>query len=127
MHALGAQKLVVLIESDELDDVFLASLAASAPNFGIEIVYLPIIDYGAPLPASSQEWAEGRAARDAAFANGETLAFSCQYGAGRSGMMAAGCLIEGGLSPSAAIALVRSHFSEAIESEDQEAWLMSLG
>ncbi len=127
MRALGVTDLHVLIEDDELDEMFLPSLAETANSLGLGIVRFPIVDYGAPSDEASVKWSEGAASREAAFAEGGTLAFACQYGAGRSGMMAACCLIEGGLAPRDAIALVRGHFGEAIESEAQESWLLSRG
>ena len=126
MRALGAETLVVLIEADELDDAFLSGLREIAGEVGLAISHFPIVDYAAPTRADTQAWAEAAEQRAQVFAQGGALALACQYGAGRSGTMAARCLIEAGLSPEAAIAQVRAHFSEAIESDVQEDWLMSM-
>ena len=54
---------------------------------------------------------------------GGTVAFACQYGAGRSGLMAAYVLLQCGMRLEDAVATVRDHFAEAIESEIQMTWL----
>lgn len=126
LHAEGAETLVVLVERDELDSIGFELLEATAAEVGLTIIYHPIVDYSVPSDAMAQEWAKGRAQREAALRAGATLAFSCQYGAGRSGLMASWTLMEAGLSASEAIATVREEFSEAVESVDQETWLAAL-
>lgn len=121
----GARILVVLVEREELDDLGFDVLEATAASLDLKIIYHPIVDYSAPSDALAQVWRAQRASREAVLRGGGTLAFSCQYGAGRSGLMASWCLIEAGLSAPDAIALVRDHFPEAVESEAQEAWLMA--
>ena len=74
---------------------------------------------------SGDEWKEG-ALYNWALAAGETVALSCQYGAGRSGVIAAWLLIGCGLAAADAIALVRAHFPEAIENRLQERWLLDV-
>ncbi|MEX3015214.1 hypothetical protein [Gymnodinialimonas hymeniacidonis] len=124
---LGATSLTLLVESDELDEAFIPALLAMANEVGIGVERLPIVDYSVPTEAQIQAWANGKTHRLAAFERGTTYAFACQYGAGRSGLMAARSLIEGGMTPDDAIALVRHHFSEAIESDAQEDWLKADG
>lgn len=123
IHAEGAEGLVVLVERDELDPVAFDLLESTAADVGMTITYHPIVDYSVPSEATTQAWLSTRATRQATLHAGGTLAFSCQYGAGRSGLMASWSLMEGGLHATEAMALVRSHFAEAVESEDQEIWL----
>lgn len=123
IHAQGAHNLVVLVERDELDPVGFELLESTAADIGMTITYLPIVDYSVPSEATVKAWMATRPARLATLHAGGTLAFSCQYGAGRSGLMASWSLMEGGLNATDAIAFVRSHFSEAVESTDQETWL----
>lgn len=126
LYATGARSLVVLVERDELDPVAFHLLERTAADVGLEIMYHPIVDYSVPSDALVRIWRDTRPARDTVLRTGGTMAFSCQYGAGRSGLMASWMLIEAGLSAEEAISLVRSHFSEAVESADQEQWLMAL-
>ncbi|GAB5445953.1 protein-tyrosine phosphatase family protein [Gymnodinialimonas sp.] len=126
IRAQGGDSLVVLVERDELDPIGFDLLERTAAEVGLALQYFPIVDYSVPSDAGVQAWTAQRAARAAKLRAGGTLAFSCQYGAGRSGLMAAWCLMEAGISAAQAIALVRSHFAEAVESEAQEEWLSAL-
>lgn len=126
LRAHGGDSLVVLVERDELETPGFDLLEKTAAELDIALQYHAIVDYSVPSPTMAQAWRARRVDRLAALRAGRTLAFSCQYGAGRSGLMASWCLMEGGLSARAAMALVRSHFSEAVESEAQEAWLAEL-
>ena len=122
----GADSLVVLVERDELDGVGFEVLERTAAEVGLSIIYHPIVDYSVPSSDLTQAWVAKRDAREAVLQSGGTLAFSCQYGAGRSGLMASWTLMEAGLTATKAIALVRTHFSEAVESTDQEEWLSTV-
>lgn len=126
IRAQGAETLVVLVERDELEPVGFEVLERGAAEVGMSVVYHPIVDYSVPGEDMVEAWTGQRAAREAVLRGGGTLAFSCQYGAGRSGVMACWSLMEAGLSASDAIALVRRHFAEAVESEAQEEWLVAL-
>ncbi|UWQ94071.1 hypothetical protein K3728_09965 [Rhodobacteraceae bacterium M385] len=126
LYAQGARDLFVMVEKDELDEVGFHLLETIASEVGMSIIYNPIPDYSVPSDALAAAWAARRPEREALLRSGGTMAFSCQYGAGRSGLMACWTLMEAGLSAEQAIALVRSHFSEAVESEAQEAWLNAL-
>lgn len=126
LHAHGARRLVVLVERDELDPMGFELLESTAVQLGLTIIYHPIVDYSVPSDATAQVWRGERAEREAVLRAGGTLAFSCQYGAGRSGLMASWTLMEAGLSADDAITLVRQHFAEAVESVDQEQWLQAL-
>ncbi|OAN75478.1 hypothetical protein A8B78_15790 [Jannaschia sp. EhC01] len=126
IRSQGGDRLVVLVERDELDPLGFDLLERTAAAVGMTLEYHPTVDYSVPQEAMVQAWTAQRPARQAALCAGQTLAFSCQYGAGRSGLMACWTLMEGGLSAEEAIALVRSHFPEAVESEAQEEWLAAL-
>ncbi len=127
LRELGATSLTLLVEADELDAEFIPSLIDIANEVGLSITHFPIVDYSVPTEAQSNDWDTSRSHRAAALSRNETCAFACQYGAGRSGLMAARVLMEGGMTVDAAIALVRSHFAEAIESDEQEEWLRRAG
>lgn len=126
LRAHGAESLVVLVEADELDTMGFELLERTAAEVGLSIIYHPIVDYSVPSHDLAQAWTAQRPARQATLRSGGTLAFSCQYGAGRSGLMASWTLMEAGLSATKAIALVRAHFAEAVESTDQEEWLSAV-
>jgi hypothetical protein len=123
LHAVGARDLVVLVERDELPEEGFTLLAATAAEIGLTLSFHPIVNFGTPSEAVTRIWEAQRPAREALLRQGGTVAFSCQYGAGRSGLMACWTLMEGGMSSADAIAMVRRQFPEAVETKAQEAWL----
>ncbi|MBF9042009.1 hypothetical protein HKCCE4037_01615 [Rhodobacterales bacterium HKCCE4037] len=123
---LGAETLTLLIEDDELDEIFYSEVERIADEVNLGIERFPIVDFAVPSDGAATEWLERAQERARRRSAGATTAFACQYGAGRSGLMASWLLIEGGMSPAEAISLVRSHFSDAVESEAQETWLQGL-
>lgn len=126
LRSAGAQSLVVLVERDELDPAGFTLLERVAAELDLAVQYHPIADYDVPDAALMQAWTAQRAARAAHLRGGGTLAFACQYGAGRSGLMACWSLMEAGLSAAQSMETVRGQFAEAVESEAQEAWLRHL-
>ncbi|MGI3169419.1 hypothetical protein ACRARG_09725 [Pseudooceanicola sp. C21-150M6] len=128
LSALRRQKatlMVVLTEEKELPEGAFPMLREQAESLGLELAFLPIPDYQAPDSALITSWQKLEKGRVDTPGKGGTIAFSCQYGAGRSGTMAAYLLIGLGMAPDQAIDQVRSCFSEAIESEVQVNWLTS--
>ncbi|QXT38431.1 hypothetical protein [Gymnodinialimonas ceratoperidinii] len=123
LYAEGARGLVVLVERDELPEEGFTLLEATAAEVGLTLTYHPIVDYATPSEVLAHTWAAQRPTREALLRQGGTMAFSCQYGAGRSGLMACWTLMEGGLTADEAIAKVRQQFPDAVESAEQEAWL----
>lgn len=120
---LGAGTLLVLPEEGELPDGALDALGEAALAADLVPIFMPIRDFGTPGAAFMDRWATLLPSLRADLAAGRTVAACCQYGAGRSGMLAALLLIEEGTAPGHAIAQVRDHFDEAIESAEQEDWL----
>jgi ADP-ribosyl-[dinitrogen reductase] hydrolase len=57
---------------------------------------------------------------------GENVVLHCLGGLGRSGMIAARVLVERGLAPAAAITAVRAARPGAIETAQQEAYVLGL-
>lgn len=115
--------LVVLTEEGELPEGAFDLLRSTAKTNAVELAFIPIEDYSVPDTAFLENW-DALKSRHAELigANG-AIGFACQYGAGRSGLMASWMLMAQGISADDAMAQVRSHFSEAVESEVQEAWL----
>jgi protein-tyrosine phosphatase len=54
---------------------------------------------------------------------GKTVVVHCRGGLGRSGLVAASCLVVLGLRPAAAIARVRQGRAGAVETPAQEDWV----
>lgn len=123
IHQNGARLMVVLTEEAELPDGAFDMVRGVANQLGIKMVFLSIPDFGVPDATFMTQWEQLRQDRLDTPETARCIAFACQFGAGRSGLMAALVQIQAGLDPVAAIPLIRSHFSQAIESEAQENWL----
>ncbi|MCA0918813.1 hypothetical protein [Pseudooceanicola nanhaiensis] len=117
--------LVVLVEETEMPAGAFDGLREAAAARGLPLEHLPIRDYGVPGAAFDQDWQRIAPAVAELLAAGQTLGVSCHYGAGRSGTIAAGLLIERGMSLGEAILAVREQFPDSIETEGQMAWLQS--
>ncbi|MEM9783488.1 MAG: hypothetical protein AAF899_13565 [Pseudomonadota bacterium] len=115
--------LLVLPEEDELPEGAFACLRERAAKAGIALQFLPITDFSVPDEHFMHAWAQIGPDIHARLGAGGAVAACCQYGAGRSGLVAALLLIEQGHTASQAIQTVREHFHEAVESEQQETWL----
>lgn len=123
---LAMRRVAILIslacphELPEGSAVLLAKFCAAR---GIRVLRLPIPDYAVP----GRRWLAAMTRfgdrLDAHTATARPVALCCQYGAGRSGVVAAFLLMRQGLSAPAAIARVRRGFAEAIESNAQRRWL----
>ncbi len=124
---VGADTVIILTEESELPKDAFPIVSDIAKEAGLSLVFMSIEDYSVPSSTFMAAWRERQQENHRVLASGSTLALCCQYGAGRSGLVAAMLLVEAGMTPGDAIALVRQHFDEAIENDDQENWLYNLG
>ncbi|WP_010138945.1 protein-tyrosine phosphatase family protein [Oceanicola sp. S124] len=122
----GAERLLILTEESELPEGACTLLDAALARHGIVGIALPIRDFHAPEKAFLDAWAQLGPRLHAAHRAGGISALCCQYGAGRSGLVAALILIEGGMAPDDAVAHVRAEFEDAVESDVQMQWLQAL-
>tara|TARA_R110000868_G_scaffold400956_1_gene675790 strand:+ start:45053 stop:45646 length:594 start_codon:yes stop_codon:yes gene_type:complete len=123
ISAMGAEVCLLLPEPGELPEGALQQGYDALVHAGIDAILLPIRDYAAPDAAFLGRWQVLRQRLHAMLNRGGTFAITCQYGAGRSGLVTALVLIERGMPADQAIAHVRRAFPEAVESDVQIAWL----
>lgn len=116
-------RLVSLMEPYEYRLLKIADLVERASHHGIAVRRFPIPDVDAPPPASMSrflvliKWILNDV--DA----GKIVVIHCRGGIGRSGLVAASCLVALGHPPAEAIERVRSVRPGAVEAPVQERWV----
>jgi protein-tyrosine phosphatase len=112
--------LVSLLERDEYSDLGVDELFQKAEEMGIEVLHLPIPNYGVPL--ASEEGNYRPMIEDVAerLEKGQTVVVHCRGGLGRSGMVAASVLVALGRPAEEAIRIVREAREGSVETPDQE-------
>lgn len=123
----GCRLLALLVEPEEAPEGAVAQLSRACQARGMRLVQLPIEDYAAPSADFAAAWAALAPEIAAALAPGAALGLACHYGAGRSGMIAAGVLIDRGMPAEEAVATLRAQFPDSVESAVQRDWLIARG
>ena len=123
----GTEVLVSLMRPHEYEQLRIADLDARAAAHGIRVRRFPITDLRTPEPADAPAFDALIDEVRAVLADGRTVTVHCRGGRGRSGLVAACVLVNGGMAADAAIAHVRAHREGAVETEGQEAYVRSYG
>jgi protein-tyrosine phosphatase len=114
--------LVSLIEAHEFAALQIGTLRERAPAHGIEVLWFPIPDVSVPASLEDLGTTVGRIVTD--LAAGRTVVIHCMGGLGRTGLVAAACLMATApLTPAEAMAIVRRARPGAIESREQETYV----
>ena len=123
----GATTLVTLIEDHEFGLLKVASLGRAAGDAGLDWRHLPIRDVSVPGAAFEAGWKRLGPLLLERLRRGERIVVHCRGGLGRSGLVAAKILVELGIAPRDAINRVRAVRRGAIETAEQEAYVMKAG
>ena len=122
----GCSAVVTLMEPHELTLLQVPHLPALVLRLGMEWHHLPIKDVDYPDRLFERLWEEsGRRLRQSLAAGGR-IVLHCRGGIGRTGTIAARLLTEFGVSPKRAIRMVRAARPGAIETLQQEAYVLGL-
>ena len=113
-----AKVLVTLLEEFEMKRLGIPELFDVARNVGLRSLWFPIADVSVPsdLEATSA-LVDGIVDQ---MSRGDTVVVHCRGGLGRSGTIAACCLVARGRAPREAIRIVRSARPGAVEVPSQE-------
>lgn len=122
----GASAVLCLIESHEFGLLKVEGLSEGVQNRGMKWYHLPIRDVWIPEQNFEDAWdSQGPEIRDLIRRKGKVL-IHCRGGLGRSGTIAARLLIEFGFDREEAIVRVRESRPGAIETRQQEQYVMGV-
>lgn len=113
----GVVRLVCLLAPEELDELEIPNLLTEAEAYGLIPEHLPIPDDGLPESLVAFSMLVNKLIQ--AVSSGETVLIHCKGGRGRTGMLAASCLVRLGFSPEEAISSVRQVRSGSLTSARQ--------
>lgn len=111
-NELGVSKLVCLLEDEEMNQLGIPDLLEKAGQLGIETTHFPVDDNG--KPDSMEKFKQTVSFVTAALKDGETVLIHCKGGRGRTGMLAAACLVKQGYTVDAAIKTVKQYRDGAL-------------
>jgi protein-tyrosine phosphatase len=119
-------RLVSLMQAYEYDKLQIAVLVARARANGIAVRRFPIRDVAAPPSRAMARFIRMIEAIVDDVHAGRTVVIHCRGGVGRTGLVAASCLVAVGHEPGEAIRRVRSARPGAVEVEQQERWVFAV-
>jgi protein-tyrosine phosphatase len=120
----GVDAVVSLLTPDEAEDLGLERERAESEANRIEFFSLPIVDRS--TPASESEVARLLNSLDRRLREGKNVAIHCRQGIGRSSLISAALLVETGVAPAEAFAIIsRARGVPVPETPEQAAWLDS--
>jgi protein-tyrosine phosphatase len=115
--------LVSLMEAPEYTALHIAGLPERAATYGLTRRWFPIRDLAAPPARSMRRFLNLIQCVIEDVRAGRTVVVYCRGGMGRSGLVAASCLVACGYGATEAIRRVRSARSEAVDVATQERWV----
>jgi protein-tyrosine phosphatase len=122
----GINTVASLLTVEESADLGLDAERAACEANGVEFRSLPIVDRS--VPRSHADTVEFLLELEGVLSRGSNVAVHCRQGIGRSGLIAAGLLIEAGLTPDEAVRGVSEARQLTVpETEEQRIWIDRLG
>lgn len=122
----GASAVLTLVTTEELAELKVEGIGASAERHGMTWLHLPIVDVSTPTPAWEALWQQARTRVHNILDDGGRVLVHCKGGLGRAGTVAARIMVERGQDPENAIAAVRSVRPGAIETRAQEDYVKAV-
>ncbi|HTP64418.1 MAG TPA: hypothetical protein VMJ66_03425 [Geobacteraceae bacterium] len=119
------QILVGLLEDYEFELLGVTELPARAAGRGIRWLQLPVPAGGFPDERFEEKWLTAGKELRRVLTEGGRIVLHGNGGSGRAGMVAARLLVELGMDPCPAFALVRQARSAALLTEEQEDYVRS--
>lgn len=123
----GAAAVVTLVEQKELTLLRAKGLGEEVLRRGMLWFHLPIVDVSTPDEEFERRWDVAGDELRTLLRHGCDVLVHCRGGLGRAGTIGARLLIELGLEPAAAMRQVRTVRPGAIETRDQEDYVLRIG
>jgi len=124
--AWGASAVISLIEDHEFDLLKVSGLGSAVESKGMKWFHLPIKDVRPPDSRFAAQWITSGPQIHEILNDGGNVVLHCRGGLGRTGTAAAQILVEMGMDPTAAINNVRQARPGAIETDEQEDYVLGL-
>jgi ADP-ribosyl-[dinitrogen reductase] hydrolase len=122
----GAAAVVTLLETQEFALLRVQQLGEEVMRRDMSWFHLPITDVCTPDDDFERAWKSAGEKLRSMLRNGSDVLVHCRGGLGRAGMIAARLLVELGVEPLTAIAKVRKVRPGAVETRDQEQFVMDI-
>jgi ADP-ribosyl-[dinitrogen reductase] hydrolase len=122
----GASAIVTLLEPEELTLLRVERLGEEVRRRNMLWFHLPIVDVSIPDQRFDEKWDNAGEELCSILRNGSDVLVHCRGGLGRAGTIASRLLIELGMAPKTAIARVRAARPGAIETRDQEEYVLAI-
>jgi ADP-ribosyl-[dinitrogen reductase] hydrolase len=126
IRAWGADAVVTLLEAKELAYLRVERLSEEVKRRNMAWLHLPIVDGSTPDEQFEQRWETAGVELRSILRGGGNVLVHCRGGLGRAGTIGTRLLIELGMEPGIAIALVRAERPGAIETPEQMKYVLSL-
>ena len=121
----GADSILTLVETDEFERLGVPRIAEYIRAEGLNWYHMPIPNMEVPGEEFNVAWAKDGDTILQSLGSGGQLIIHCAAGLGRSGMVAAKILSTFSDNPQSAISAVRKVRPGAIETEQQENYILS--
>ncbi|WP_347909865.1 ADP-ribosylglycohydrolase family protein [Pseudomonas grandcourensis] len=121
----GATAVVTLMPQQELEEVAVGHLGTEVEARGMQWFHLPILDVDVPDTEFERYWLYAGLRLRQLLRSGQHILVHCRGGLGRTGMVAARLLVELGAQPKAAIDNVRQARPGAIQTRQQENYVLT--
>jgi ADP-ribosyl-[dinitrogen reductase] hydrolase len=122
----GAAAVATLLEQKELALLRVETLGAEVVGRGMFWFHLPIVDVSTPDEGFERQWAVAGDGLRRLLSSGRDVLVHCRGGLGRAGTIGARLLIELGMEPTAAVKQVRAVRPGAIETPEQERYVLGI-
>ena len=122
----GAAAVVTLLEPEELTLLRVERLGEEVSRRNMLWFHLPIVDAKIPDEDFERQWDVAGEELRSILRSGSDVVVHCRGGLGRAGTISARLLIELGIKPKTAIKRVREVRPGAIETDEQEMYVLGL-